>query len=132
MGGGLKVLDDQTNAARKIRQVMAENDDTGMIVSVFMEPAADHGDSAAVRTAYWSKAKNSPIPKSNIKQGNSGEYATVEYMVPDVHQKNMNVYIAHDGVWLDIHLSKIGFTDDDQARFDEIVKSIKFEPAAAK
>jgi hypothetical protein len=132
LGGGLKVLEDQADEARKARQVMAVGEASGMVVSIFLEPAAARGDSMAVRNAYWGRAKNSPIPKKDIKLGKAGDYATVEYLVPDLQQKNMNVYIVHEGTWIDVHLSKVEFTKDDQRLFDEIVKSIAFEKGAGK
>jgi hypothetical protein len=132
LGGGLKVVDDQADEARKARQVTAMNEASGMVVSIFLEPAAGRGgDSVAVRNAYWGRAKNSPIPKKDIKLGKAGDYATVEYLVPDVQQKNMNIYIVHEGTWIDVHLSKVEFTKDDQRLFDEIVNGIAFEKGAA-
>jgi hypothetical protein len=132
LGGGLRVLDDQSDERRKIRQVSAMSEESGLVVSIFMEPAGARGDSTAVRNVYWGRAKNSPIPKKDIKLGKAGQYATVEYVVPDIDQKNMNVYIAHEGTWIDVHLSKTTFTAADQKTFDELVKSIDFEAAGPK
>jgi hypothetical protein len=111
---------------------MAPSEGTGVLLAVFMEPAAGRGDSTAVRNAYWGRAKNSPIPKRQIKLGKAGDYATAEYLVPDLQQKNMNVYIAHEGTWIDVHLSKADFTVADQPALDELVKSIRFEAPGAK
>ena len=96
-----------------------------MNLSVFMEPAPKAGDSAAVRDAYWGRAKQSPMKKEGVTLGKAGDYATVQYIVPDIEglpirQKNMNLYLAHDGVWVDVHLSKVQFTDADRALFDAI------------
>ncbi|MDB5298421.1 MAG: hypothetical protein JWO87_84, partial [Phycisphaerales bacterium] len=93
-------------------------------------------DSSTVREVYWGRGKQSPMKKENIKLGKAGDYATVEYIVPSVegvplNQKNVNVYIAHAGVWIDVHLSKVQYTEKDQALFDEIVKGLKIEKAAA-
>lgn len=133
---GFEVTDDQISKARKSRQFMGTNQNTGVEMSVFMEPAPKAGDSSTVREVYWGRGKQSPMKKENIKLGKAGDYATVEYIVPSVegvplNQKNVNVYIAHAGVWIDVHLSKVQYTEKDQALFDEIVKGLKIEKAAA-
>lgn len=105
--------------------------------------AADPKDSAAGKTFAVPRhgGLELSIPKGwndNIKLDKSGAYATVDYLVPDVggqslHQKNVNVYIARESVWIDVHLSKVRFTEKDQPLFHEAVKGIRFEkPAVAK
>lgn len=129
---GFEVTDEKENQPRKIKQLMAENAGTGLIASIFIEPARKEGDSSAVRDAYWGRARQSPIPKENIKLDKAGDYATVDYIVPGMagealRQKNVNIYIAHEGMWIDVHLSKVQFEEKDQAIFDEVVKGIRFE-----
>jgi hypothetical protein len=48
-----------------------------------------------------------------------------------LNQKNVNVYIAHAGVWIDVHLSKAEYTEKDKPLFDEIVNGLKIETSAA-
>jgi hypothetical protein len=135
---GFEVTNDQISKDTKMRQFMATNADTGVEMSVFMEPADKPGDSSTVRDVYWARAKQSPFKKEKIKLAKAGDYATVEYIVPSLegvplNQKNMNIYVAHAGVWIDVHLSKVQYTEKDQPLFDEIVKGLKFEkPAEGK
>jgi hypothetical protein len=133
---GFDVLDDQTSKPRKARQLMATNKETGVELSVFMEPALKAGDSTVVRAVYWGRAKQSPMKKEHIRLAPAGDYATVEYIIPSIeglplNQKNVNVYIAHAGVWIDVHLSKAEYTEKDKPLFDEIVKGLKIETSAA-
>ena len=130
-GQGLATVEDRSDEARKSRQLMASSD-SGLTLSVFMEPAQKAGDSTVVRSVYWGRAQQSPIPKKNIKLARTGEIATVEYMVPDMqgiplNQKNMNLYLVHENTWIDIHISKTSFTEQDQATFDRVLKGVKFE-----
>jgi hypothetical protein len=132
---GLAVLDEQADEKRKSKNIMAADEKTGLTVSVFMEPSRKQGDHSTVRDVYWGRAKNSPMKKDNIKLDKVGDYATVDYIVPDIEgqaiqQKNVNVYIAHEGVWIDVHLSKVEFTEKDQPLFNEAVKGIRFEKSA--
>jgi hypothetical protein len=101
-----------------------------------MEPALKPGNSTTVRGVYWARAKQSPMKKEDVWLAQVGEYATVEYFIPSIeglplNQKNVNVYIAHAGVWIDVHLSKADYTLKDKARFDEIVNGLKIEKSAA-
>jgi hypothetical protein len=124
---GLQIVEDQTIDARKARQLTAASN-TGLTISVFMEPAQKPGDSTVVRSVYWTRARQSPIPKSNIRLVKTGDISTAEYTVPDLDQKNMNLYLVHQNTWIDIHISKTTFTPADQPLFDQILKNVKFEP----
>jgi hypothetical protein len=130
---GFQTLQDDWSDDRKSRQFMATSNDSGLILSVFMEPALKPGSGAVVRDVYWGRAKQSPMKKEQVKLSalKANSAAMVEYITPDldgvpVNDRNENVYIAHDGVWLDIHLSKTGFIAADQHLFDEIVNHIQF------
>ena len=59
-----------------------------------------------------------------------GDAAIVEYMVKaymgrKVGQKNIHVYLAHDGYWIDVHISKVLYQPQDQPSLDAIVKSVQ-------
>lgn len=132
---GVEVMQQSYEAARKVTQVMAANAETGLVVSVFMEPAQKAGDAAAVREVYWGKAQRSPMKKEGIKLGKSGEFTTVEYLIPEsqglkIDQKNLNVYAVKEGVWIDIHVSKTEFADKDQSQFDAVAGGVVFEGLA--
>ena len=133
---GLTIVEEKENPARKMKQVTAEDAKSGLVVSIFMEPSRKEGDSSTVRDVYWGRAKDSPMRKENIKLDKVGDYATVDYLVPDIggqaiQQKNVNAYVVHEGVWIDVHLSKVQFSDKDQPLFDEAVKGMRFAKPAA-
>jgi hypothetical protein len=132
-GQGLEIVDDQSDAARKARQVTGTSQITGLTVSVFIEPAQKPGDSTVARSVYWNRAKQSPIPKKNVRLAKTGEAATVDYTMDQMeglplNQKNLNVYLVHEGAWIDVHVSKTGYTDKDKPLFDQIINGVKFEP----
>ena len=131
---GLEVVEDDADDPR-VRHLTAVDKSTGLIVSVFMEPAPQAGDSAAVRDVYWGRAKQSPLKKEGVTLGKAGPYATVQYTVPDVggekiDQRNANLYIAHEGVWVDVHVSKMKYADKDKPLFDAVVNGAKIEKRA--
>lgn len=55
----------------------------------------------------------------------------VEYFGPRVgsapldNQRHVNAYMAHDGIWIDIHLSKMDFKPADRVLFDRVLDSIR-------
>ena len=111
-----------------------ENLDTGTLVSIFLEKAARRGDAKACRDYYWNDAGRGPERLKKVRKYERGEMAIVEYVLPEfqgikVDQRNVNAYLAHDGIWIDVHLSKVGFTSSDQKSFDAILDSVGFEAA---
>src|SRR3989442_11209563 len=47
--------------------VFGENHNSGQILSVYMERAADEGDARACRAFYWKKGKKSPLPREKVE-----------------------------------------------------------------
>jgi len=112
------------------RSVLATNKQTSVTLSAFLEKAPKPGTAIECRDYYWSRAKQSPILKEQIGMSETGGIAIVEYFVPEwmgmkVQQKNMNVYLAQDDYWIDIHISKPLFKPQDQKLFQDIVKGIR-------
>jgi tetratricopeptide (TPR) repeat protein len=118
---------DDGTAAR----LMAENENTGLILSAFMEKAAAAGDAKQCREYYWNAAQKSPMKKDDFKMSETGSVALAEYIVKEyrgmpVNQKNVNAYLSRHGYWFDVHISKADFKPDDEAMLQAVVKSIRF------
>jgi len=112
----------------------AGNRDTGLFMTVFLEKAPISGNSKKCRDFYWSKGLNAPITRTDIKKYSMGEKEIVEHMIPEfqgnkVEQKNYNVYISKDGVWIDVHISKTLFSKSDGAVIQKTIEGIAIEPA---
>ncbi len=43
-----------------------------------------------------------------------------------IDQRHVNAHVVHDGVWLDVHLSKPRYTPQDDALFDAIIRTVRF------
>lgn len=112
-------------------QLKAHDSDKGIILSAFLEKAASPGDAVKCREYYWNDAQKSPMKKDDIKMSEAGQIALVEYTVKElegiqVNDKNLNAYLAKDGYWVDVHISKADFKPEDEALLQAIVKSIRF------
>jgi hypothetical protein len=125
---GESELSDKGDAAR----LMAVNRESGIVVSMFLEPAAQAGDAKACREHYWSRAQKSPLMKTQIKLSEQDELAIVEYVVPEfmgraTNQRHLNAYLSHGGYW--------GETIRDPANDDSFAKyanNPRFKEALAR
>ena len=108
-------------------QLSAINDKQKINLSIFIEKTELKGGKEECREFYWSKAKNSPLAKENLKEYELGNLAIVEHdtkeyngQVVNVH--SLNAYLAENGYWMDIHFSKAGFTKKDKKTFKKLKK----------
>jgi hypothetical protein len=131
--GKWKIEDDRKNG--KSRQMTATSADGGLFLSLFLEPAAGPGDAKAARAFYLKRMRRNPDPMRNLKQPTAGEVAALEYDQgpSELKQHHLNAYLAHGGVWVDVHVSKVGYDETaDRAAIDALVKGIKIEQAGGK
>jgi len=127
---GLRVQEYQLDPRGRQARFLAKNATTDLMVSAFLELAAHDGDAKACRDFYWARAKQSPVPKKDVEFFESGPIALVRYTVPQyrgmkVRQHNVNAYLAHDGLWIYVHLSKAHFEPADQKLFDDVIRHLR-------
>ncbi|MFT6501005.1 MAG: hypothetical protein ACJASQ_001115 [Crocinitomicaceae bacterium] len=110
-------------------QLSAVNEKTNMNLSIFIEKTDSKDDEKECRDYYWNKAKKSPLAKENVQKYESGNLAIVEHDTEKFNGQtlnfhSLNAYLAHNGYWMDVHISMIGYSKKDKVIFDEIMKSI--------
>jgi hypothetical protein len=125
----LQMLNEQSRGNSK--SIIAANED-GWAVSIFLEPAEKPGDARVVRAFYEERMKRSPLKREELKLGGDGKKATTEYVIKDLEQKNVNVYMAQEGFWVDVHISKTEFAEEEKKMMDELVGSIRVEAVLGK
>ncbi|MBC7932535.1 MAG: hypothetical protein H7Z38_18405 [Rubrivivax sp.] len=133
---GFNVGEIETSPNGRARRFYADIKEQGYNFSVAISPAAQEGDSKFLRDLSVKSLGNSPFKMDDLKQSEYKQLPTIEYLIKEfrgqrVNQKHFNAYIARDGAWIDIHLSKIPFKDGDEKLFYAILDSIKFVPAGA-
>ena len=132
---GFNVEQDELRGDGKGRRIMAGNEKTGYVVSIFLENIP-HGETAAqLRDWDASGYKESPLKPTDFKSGEYKEAQTLEYFIKEfrgvkVNQKHFNAYIVHAGFWAHVHLSKVDFRPGDEKLFYTIVDSVKFTEGA--
>ncbi len=110
-------------------QLSAMNEKIGLNLSIFIEKTDSKDGKEACREFYWNKAKNSPLAKENLKKYETENVAVVEHDTKEfngqvVNFHSLNAYLAENGYWIDVHISKVGFSKKDQKFFQKILESL--------
>jgi hypothetical protein len=98
-------------------------------ISIFVEPGKIGGNKECYQY-YWPLASKNPrISKPTITASNTDKFYRVAYDIElkgpagsAVTQKNVNYYFAYEGKWVDVHISIINPTKEDDvviATFDK-------------
>ena len=115
----------------KGQKMFAVNEKSGVVISAFLEKADRPGDAVECRKFYWDKAKKSPVVKSDVTLKVFAGAPVVQYVIKEhegrkIEQGNLNAYYSKDGYWVDVHLSKVKFSEADLPLFNEVLDSVKF------
>jgi len=106
-------------------------------VSFFIEPVGNCKDSKSCRDMVWKLGNPAWENPKNFVSSEIGDVSYFEMLIPSfrgqpVQQQNMYAEFVVDGFWVDLHISKIFFKPDEHKLFEELVKSIKFEPKTGR
>jgi tetratricopeptide (TPR) repeat protein len=122
------------------RYFLAENAQTRVIVSVFLETAKSPMQPDDCKHSLEEKAKsNATLASAKLKDvayRSSGDLQILEFTLPQFdgmpkNQKNIFGCLIKDDVFVDIHISKLFFRASDQPLFDALLQSIQFVPREA-
>ncbi len=127
---GFVIDEKELNQSGNASRLYATNKETGVLLSVFLEPAAMKGDAKIARDHYWNRGKNSPFKKEKIKLYESGSKALVEYVFPEhrgkqINQKHINAYLSEDGYWIDVHVSQMNHREGSNDPLQQVIKTIR-------
>lgn len=120
---------------RTAMRVSATHETTGMIVSAFLEPARPGLDAAGHREWVLSGLRDRGPLERDVRRFERGDRAILEYRIPIPErgwsQTHRNVYLVHDGYWVDVHMSLMNPGPEAAAQLDAITDSIRIhgEPA---
>jgi tetratricopeptide (TPR) repeat protein len=108
-----------------------------VFASLFIEPADKCKTSKECRDFVWKSGNPSWGNPQNVKLSEMGEISILELLVPEfqgkpVRQQNLYAEFVVDGYWVDLHLSKVLYRDQDRVVFERMVKSVRFEHKKAE
>jgi hypothetical protein len=125
------------NAASRDNQsgrLDAEIESEGYMLTIMWVKTDEKGTSKDLRDLASNNLKQSPVEKDGFAHSEYKDFPMLEYLVKEfrgikLDQKHHNAYIAKDGVWIDIHLSKVKYKPGDEKRFYALLDSVKFADA---
>jgi len=122
------------------RYFLAENPQTHLVVSIFLEAAKAPVQTEECQHSLEEKAKsNASLASAKLKgiaYRTSGDLQILEFTLPQFdgvpkNQKNIFGCLIKEDVIVDIHISKLFFKASDQPLFDALLQSIHFVPRDA-
>jgi tetratricopeptide (TPR) repeat protein len=122
------------------RYFLAENTKTRAVVSVYLEAAKGPVQPGECKRALSEKEKrNSSLASGSLKgvsYRESGEMQILEFTLAELdgvptNQRNIFGCLIKDGVFIDIHISKVFFKAADQPSFEALLQSFHFVPREA-
>lgn len=108
----------------------------GFNVTAFVEaPANDRPGHEACYEHYWPMAKRNPmIDQASVRVTKSDRFVKVAYLIKPPGTQNgkanrhANFFIAHEGRWLDVHISQSPPRPDEDDLFAAFEKSLACGP----
>lgn len=112
-------------------QFMSTKEKTGFSLSGSLESGPGRGTAKECREYYWQNLKRSPFKFEQVKMGEAGQMATLEYIIGEhqgmpLNQKNVFAYLVKDDYWLYIHLSKTLFQPEDGPFLESMLSKVGF------
>jgi hypothetical protein len=106
-------------------------------ISLFIEPVSECKDSKSCRDMVWKVGNPLWENPQNVVSAEIGDVSYFEFFMPkfrnmDFQQQNLYAEFVVDGFWVDCHISKVFYKPEEHALFEQLVKSVKFEPKEKK
>jgi hypothetical protein len=118
------------------RYFFAINETTGVNVSVTLEQTDSTKPTRDCRREFTNRLKDKTFKKNDARIWESGDKTFFEYTVPNfslpgevvrhIDQRNQFVCLVRDDVFVDMHLSKVQYSPEDEKLFSPIVDSFSF------
>src|SRR3954471_211657 len=99
----------------------------GFNISIFVETPQGKGGTKNddVHGYYWPRAVRNPlIEEKSVKTEKQDKFVKVSYTTVDI--PNVNYYFSYKGRWVDVHISKTGFTKEDEKRFADFESILSY------
>ncbi|HVK39963.1 MAG TPA: hypothetical protein VNA88_15635 [Candidatus Kapabacteria bacterium] len=131
---GYRLMESSTGEMGNEAKFFAVNPETGMVMSLHLEFTTEKGDAFAAREHYWTKMQRSPLKKADIELSEIDGVPIVTHTVVEAQgqtlsQRNYNAYWSRNNVWIDLHLSKMNATPEDDELFLATIRSAELGPS---
>lgn len=102
----------------------------GVALSITLERVNEPATAEGCRQAFRGRVKRATFRLTGVKEGEAGPFATLEYMIEEhqgvaLRQKNVFGCMPHGNAYIDVHVSKAGFQERDQALLSSALDSVR-------
>ena len=103
-----------------------------MTVSAFIEPAVKCKSSKECRDWVWKLGNPSWKNPKNVVSSELGDISYFEFLLTEVAGKpikQQNIYAEYvvKNYWVDLHVSKVEYQQEEHKLFEDLIRSVKFE-----
>jgi hypothetical protein len=107
---------------------------TGLNVSFSFEPARECTTSASCRDEFSARLRKLYPGRRDWRDAKIGDVFISENTDPgaagiELDQRHVNAHLVVNGVWVDVHLSKVRYREPDRSLFVDFIQSLRSESA---
>lgn len=134
---GLELKDEQRRDNGTGGYYLYQNAGTGLLFSVYLEPAGSCRTPQECREMVWNRPNPAIQDPVEVKRFEEGSFAVIQFLVPSVRgvkvdQLNLSAQAVRDGMWADVHLSRSGARQEDEALLRGFLRSISLTNKARR
>jgi len=112
--------------------MIAKNDTTKVVVSIFLEQTTPGAHVSSCRESLQKKTKQPPFKIQDVRFSRLGDADVMEYMVPEaggqrVNQKSIFACQFYDNTYIDLHVSKVNYVTSDEALLASVLNSMHID-----
>jgi len=128
---GFMIQQEEVKAEAQGSRMMGEKPNSGIYVSMFMEPRPLPVTSKSCRDEYWARGKDSPSKKANVEVSDPGQMSLIKWLQPDhqgirIDQQHILFFLGRDNICTEVHMSKINFKPGEEILFGEVFRTGRY------
>jgi hypothetical protein len=129
------IQQEEVQAQAQGSRMMGEKPNSGIYVSMFMEPRPMPVTSKSCRDDHWARGKDSPSKKTNVELSDPGQMSLIKWLQPDhqgirIDQQHVHFFLGRDNVCTHVHMSKINFKPGEESLFGEVFRTVRYTDMA--
>ena len=114
------------------RYMVAENQNTKVVVSVTLEETKSATPASSCRQSLQEKTKHPPLNIQDVRFSRSGDFDVMRYLVAEfngqrVNQESLFACQFYDNTYIDVHVSKVNYVTADEPLFADILNSMHID-----
>jgi len=114
------------------RYMVAENENTNVVVSVTLEGTKSAAPASSCRQSLEEKTKHPPLKIQDVRFSRSGDFDVMRYAVADfrgqrVNQESLFACQFYDNTYIDVHISKVNYVTADEPLFADVLNAMHID-----